>query len=161
MASVWSNFAYYNVNDVVSYNNGANTKNYTALLANKGEVPYPPNASWSLGATITPPPATRVAYADFVDYPSDGETESGGVKGATFYATTGAGKRTTPPSADWVVATASISSGVARWSNFVYYKLNDRVFNTASAGNGQGSFLCVLANKGQSTNNPTYWLALP
>jgi hypothetical protein len=160
MASEWSNFAYYNVGDKVVYFAGlAGQQIYTATQANINSVPYPqPSADWSAGATITPSPATRVAYSDNVDYPSDGETESGG----TFYAVVGAGRKATaPPSAYWTTSTTSISSGVSKWSNFVYYNLNDRVFNTASAGNGQGSFLCVLANKGQSTNNPTYWLALP
>jgi hypothetical protein len=158
MASEWSDFAYYNIGDKVVYYGGLGGQQiFTAQLANQNEVPYPPNAAWSAGATITPSPATRVAYADFVDYPSDGETESGG----TIYATTGAGRRTAPPSADWVVSTKSISSGVSKWSNFVYYNVNDKVFNTASAGNGQASFQCVLANIGQSTSNPTYWTALP
>jgi len=101
--------------------------------------------------------ATRVHYADFIDYPSDGETESGGV----VYATTGAGKRTAPPSADWVVSTASVNGGIAKWSDFVYYKVGDKVFNTASVGNGQASFQCILANINQSTSDATYWTALP
>jgi hypothetical protein len=159
MASEWSDFAYYNIGDKVVYFAGglAGQQIFTALVANTSEVPYPPNASWSAGTTIPPSPATRVAYADFIDYPSDGETESGG----KTFATTGAGRRTAPPSADWVASTASINGGIAKWSNFVYYNVNDRVFNTSSAGYGQASFQCVLANIGQSTSNPTYWTALP
>jgi len=99
--------------------------------------------------------ATRVHYADFIDYPSDGETESGGV----VYATTGAGKRTAPPSADWTASTTSVNGGIAKWSNFVYYNVGDKVFATGASG--QNTYTCAVANINTTPQGSPSWTAGP
>jgi len=100
--------------------------------------------------------ATRAQWADFVDYNTDeDEVEEGGV---VYYAV-GSNRNNKPPSALWDAKVASVNSGVAKWSNFAYYKVNDVVFDTTSTG--QQMFQCILANTNQPTGDATYWTALP
>jgi len=153
MASAWSNFAYYNVGDKVVYFGGlAGQQIFTALLVNTGEAPYPPNAAWSAGVTITPPPATRESWNAFTDYVvGDDTNESDQVIYNDVVYRARQNNTGVVPSGGliWSASQNAVDAGIARWSNFVNYKVNDVVVYSIQ---GTGMFQCIIPN---TNDNPS------